>query len=492
MCLIREALQQGLSRRAFLQGAGALAAAPLLAGWGGKAAAAAAPGDLTRPGASNYHTRLVLLGTAGGPAWYPGSNRVSASSALVVGESIYLIDLGHGATHRLAEAFNSSIFVNTAGGKVEESQSKFLQYADALFFTHLHMDHTADYPALLLVGYNAGLGISQPLKVFGPGDRGQLEENKTGYRGMIVETPSGSKTPGTKEMTNLLWQAYAQTINDFTLDNGWVDFTTLVELHDIGWTEESDIQIPLPRYGSPGPDLQCNPYFIDPNTTPCPPMEPFPVYQDPANDVRVWATLVDHHQVFPSFAYRFDTPDGSVVISGDTGANTCGNLKRLAKGADVLVHEVIDEAWIEVLAETGVPDALIEHLNSVHTKIGEVGGVAEDCGVKTLVLNHIVPGNAPVGHLVRAKQDFSGELIIGEDLMQVGIGKARQRQVRPSLGERRKNHNETHPLSRPDPVSGPGPGDGTSQGNSPRANRTWPRGERPLSPPIPWTPTPPA
>lgn len=433
MCLIREAMRQVMPRRAFLQGAGALAAAPLLTGWNRKAAAAASPDDLTRPGAGNFHTRLVLLGTAGGPAWYPGSNRASASLALVVGNTMYLIDLGHGATHRMAEAFNASIFVNTAGGRVEESQSRFLQKADALFFTHLHMDHTADYPALLLVGQNAGLGIPQvpgqpakPLKVFGPGDRGQLEENKTGYRGRIIETPNGCKTPGTKEMTNLIWQAFAQTINDFTRDNGWIDFTTLVEPRDIGWTEDSDILIPLPRIGSPDP-TQCNPYFIDPNTTPCPPMEPFLIYRNPDNDVSVWATLVDHHQVFPSFAYRFDTVDGSVVISGDTGANTCGNLKRLAQGADILVHEVIDEAWVEILAETGVPDALIEHLNSVHTKISEVGAVAEDCGVRSLVLNHIVPGNAPVGHLVKAKQNFSGQLIIGEDLMQIGVGEVHSR-----------------------------------------------------------------
>jgi ribonuclease BN (tRNA processing enzyme) len=332
----------------------------------------------------------------------------------------------------MAEAFNAGIFVNTVGGKVEVVQPNFLQNADALFFTHLHLDHTADYPALLLVGQGAGLGNikvpgqpAQPLKVFGPGDRGQLDENKTGYQGTIIETPSGSKTPGTKEMTNLLWQAFAQTINDFTLDNGLTDFTTLVEVHDVGWTDDSDIEIPLPRLGSPDPTRQCNPYFIDPNTTPCPPIEPFEVYQDPDNDVSVWATLVDHHQVFPSFAYRFNTPDGSVVISGDTGANTCGNLKRLAQGADILVHEVIDAAWVELLAATGVPAPLIEHLNSVHTKISEVGGVAEDCGVRALVLNHIVPGNAPVGHLVKAKQNFSGKLIIGEDLMQIGVGKVR-------------------------------------------------------------------
>lgn len=432
MRLKRGVLQYGISRRTFLTGVGtSLVTASLLSSGG--STARASPVVIPRPGAGNFHTRLVLLGTAGGPVWYPESNRVGTSTALVVGDTIYLVDLGPGATHRMAAAFNSGIFVNTPGGKVEQSHAGFLRQADALFFTHLHMDHTADYPALLLIGQSSGLGNvtvpgqpAQPLRVFGPGDRGQPEDNRTGYRGAIVETPGGSGTPGTKETTLLLWQAFAQSINDFTLDNGMTDFTTLVEVRDIGWADDSDIPIPLPKNGLPDPTRHCTPHFIDPNTTPCPPMEPFLVYRNPDTDVSVRATLVDHHQVFPSFAYRFDTLDGSVVISGDTGADTCGNLQKLARGADVLVHEVIDEAWIEILAGTGFPAPLIQHLNAVHTKIGEVGRVAEECGVGTLVLNHIVPGNAPVGHLVQAQRNFSGNLIIGEDLMQIGVGKERR------------------------------------------------------------------
>ncbi|MWA16159.1 hypothetical protein [Streptomyces sp. BA2] len=46
------------------------------------------------------------------------------------------------------------------------------------------------------------------------------------------------------------------------------------------------------------------------------------------------ATLVDHHPAAPAFAYRFDTPNGSVVFSGDTGVSDnlidlvirCGNI----------------------------------------------------------------------------------------------------------------------------------------------------------------------
>src|SRR5512142_658641 len=110
MCLIREAISHGISRRSFLKAAGSLAAAPFLAGLDSSVLAASSPSVITRANANRYNTRVVLLGTAGGPSWWPNSDRVSASTALVVGDDIYLIDLGHGSTHRLAQAFNSGVF----------------------------------------------------------------------------------------------------------------------------------------------------------------------------------------------------------------------------------------------------------------------------------------------------------------------------------------------------------------------------------------------
>ena len=184
----------------------------------------------------------------------------------------------------------------------------------------------------------------------------------------------------------------------------------LVEVKEIGGTRPGDILLPVS--------------VPDPNNETCPGMDPFEVYRDDL--VRVTATLVDHHQVFPSLAYRFDTPDGSVVFSGDTGPDTHGNLQKLADGADILVHEVIDRAWIDQKFGTPEPGsqmaALKTHMLESHTAIDAVGAVAEDCRVKTLVLNHIVPGNTPVLHLQEAEQNFSGNLIIGKDLMQIGIG----------------------------------------------------------------------
>jgi len=221
-----------------------------------------------------------------------------------------------------------------------------------------------------------------------------------------------TRTPGTRLMTQNIFEAFAQTINDMTLDNGYPDFTRLVNVTEIGGTKPWDIPLPVS--------------VADPNNDPCPAMDPFEVYHD--DQVRVTAILVDHHQVFPAFAYRFDTDDGSVVFSGDTGADTNGNLEKLADGADVLVHEVIDESWVEQKfgeTEPGTQmDALKTHLLTSHTSIADVGRVATNCTVNTLVLNHIVPGNTPVAHLQMAKGNFTGKLIIGEDLMQIGIGMA--------------------------------------------------------------------
>src|SRR4030095_3598631 len=66
--------------------------------------------------------------------------------------------------------------------------------------------------------------------------------------------------------------------------------------------------------------------------------------------VRVTAALVDHPPVVPALAYRLDAAAGSVVVSGDTRFSE--NLIALAKGADVLVHEVMLAAGGEHLAST--------------------------------------------------------------------------------------------------------------------------------------------
>ena len=214
-------------------------------------------------------------------------------------------------------------------------------------------------------------------------------------------------TPGTVEMTDYLYQAFATDENDRMRDNNRPDLRELVKVNDIQ----------LPRIDG----------FKSPNSSPSPPMDPFVVWKD--DHVSVSATLVHHAPIFPAFAFRFDTEEGSVVFSGDTSPSE--NLIRMARGADVLVHEVIDMDFFYNLFPkpwNEREESLLHHLQAAHTTIDDVGGVAESAGVKTLVLTHIVPGNTPVHKLLKAQKGFSGELIIGEDLMQIGIGRPRRRQ----------------------------------------------------------------
>jgi ribonuclease BN (tRNA processing enzyme) len=338
---------------------------------------------------------------------------------------MYIIDLGFGATHRLAEAFNWGTFATIDGEKTQTDLSCFLNKVRAVFITHLHMDHIGDYPTFLEIGVRAGFGVPNPLQIIGPGNRGRLEENTSGYTGTIIKTErtdfsQATSTPGTKQMTNLILQAFAQTFNDCARDVGYPDLSQLIQIKEIG-----DHQgIPWPTNFTP-PD----PGKVWTDAETCPVMDPFEIYKD--DRVRVSAVLVDHRQVYPAFAFRFDTNDGSLVISGDTGPNTKGNLQKLAKDVDVLVHEVIDETWIDT-AFKGVKQGdpawpLYVHAISAHTTIENVGKVAQQCGAKTLVLSHIGPGNTPIPRLQKAQHNFSGKLIIGEDLMEIGIGKMRDR-----------------------------------------------------------------
>ncbi len=423
--MFKNATEKGIiTRRSFLKGAGALAMTPLLLNLGGKMSFAASPNSHKRSAKKKFNTRLVLLGTTGGMTWWPNSNRASASQALVIGDAMYIIDLGFGSTQRLAEAFNYAHFVTINGEKTQLELSTFLRNVRAVFITHLHMDHLGDYPTFLMIGAKAGFGVPNRLQIIGPGDRGKLNENQTGYTGSIIQTECGgprpiTPTPGTKQMTNLLLQAFAQNFNDCALDAGYPDLPKIIDVREIG----DPRTIPWPAdFIPPDPSIRWT------RKETCPAIEPFEIYRDDL--VRVSATLVDHYQVYPSFAFRFDTDDGSLVISGDTGPDTNGNLQKLAIGTDVLVHEVIDKVWIDSTFK-GVKEGdpawpLYYHTITAHTTIQDVGKVAQQCQAKTLVLSHIGPGNTPLSRLKKAKENFSGKLIIGEDLMEIGVGRVRQ------------------------------------------------------------------
>lgn len=57
----------------------------------------------------------------------------------------------------------------------------------------------------------------------------------------------------------------------------------------------------------------------------------------------------------------------------------------------------------------------------------QVGAVAEACGVRTLVLTHLIPSGNQISDETwqeQAQQDFSGEVIVGRDLLTIPVGGA--------------------------------------------------------------------
>jgi len=138
--------------------------------------------------------------------------------------------------------------------------------------------------------------------------------------------------------------------------------------------------------------------------------------------VNVTSVLVDHPPVVPAFAYRFDGPERSIVISGDTAPSR--NLVKLANGADVLVHSAMYPSGIDRLVAR-VPNAekLKASILAHQTSAAQAGQIAEEAGVKTLVLSHFVPPDDPrITDQMwgdAAREHFRGTVIVGKDLLEI-------------------------------------------------------------------------
>ena len=281
---------------------------------------------------SPLRSRLILLGTGGGAS--PKRLRSAPAQVILVDDRAYLVDCGDGVARQMV----------LAGVPVSRLR--------AIFITHHHSDHNADYGNLLVLGWSAGL--KPPVDAYGP--------------------------PPLARMTSLVGELNRFDIETRTADEGLPPFAGLVKPHEIS------------KGGL--------------------------VMED--GRVKVTAALVDHPPVRPAFAYRFDTPDRSIVISGDTAPSP--NLIALARGADILVHEVLYLPAIDRLV-TGNPHSsrLRAHLLASHTPPAEAGRIAAAAGVKKLVLSHFVPGDDPSitdeMWLEGVRPYFKGEVVVGRDLM---------------------------------------------------------------------------
>ena len=295
------------------------------------AVAAAAPQSIA---AQAGRTKLVLLGTGGGPR--PRTASSAAAQVIVSNDAAYVIDCGDGVARQLAFA------------------GVPLPTLRHIFITHQHSDHNADYGNLIALAWAAGLRTR--VDAWGP--------------------------PPLAKMTKLFFEMNKYDIDTRIANEGRVPIVPLVHVHErrAGGVVMSD------------------------------------------DNVTVTSTLVDHPPVVPAFAYRFDARDRSIVISGDTAPSQ--NLVKLASGADVLVHSVMYPPAIDRLVAR-VPNAatLKASILAHQTSAEDAGRIAQEAGVKTLVLSHFVPPDDPeltdAVWLEAARRHFTGTVIVGRDLLEV-------------------------------------------------------------------------
>jgi ribonuclease Z len=107
------------------------------------------------------------------------------------------------------------------------------------------------------------------------------------------------------------------------------------------------------------------------------------------------AFLVEHDPVEPAYGYRIEYAGRVAVVSGDT--KKVANMVRFSRGADLLVHEGLNVALVEMLAsaldQTGNQRAgtMARQVEAYHTTPVEVAEIANEAGVPHLVITHMVP-----------------------------------------------------------------------------------------------------
>ncbi len=133
------------------------------------------------------------------------------------------------------------------------------------------------------------------------------------------------------------------------------------------------------------------------------------------NGVRVVAFEVDHYPVIPAFGYRIEYMGHSVVLSGDTRYSE--NLIKFAKGTDLLIHEVVIAP--DTLSKSDPKYSILAH----HTTTEQACKVFSMVKPKLAAYSHIAKlyGQTEEEIMKRTKANYSGPVIMGEDLMSFSI-----------------------------------------------------------------------
>ena len=176
-----------------------------------------------------------------------------------------------------------------------------------------------------------------------------------------------------------------------------------------------DIKLRIQHEGRPDFKSMLNVFEIEDTTT---------VYKD--SNVKVDCLKVPHGEADPSYAYRFEIENKRIVFSGDTSKSEA--LINFSSHADILVHEVLNLEGVDAIIKNTYPgnEAFRKHIVDGHTSMAEVGQVANEANVKTLVLNHFVPTGSPILDkeeiwLAGVGEHFKGSIIVGTDLKKISF-----------------------------------------------------------------------
>jgi ribonuclease Z len=128
------------------------------------------------------------------------------------------------------------------------------------------------------------------------------------------------------------------------------------------------------------------------------------VYKD--SNVTVTAFPTKH--AMESYGYRFDTPDRSIVISGDTHPTQA--TIDACRGCDVLIHEAHMPGWIATRPET-----FQRFSAKYHTTTPELAELASKAKPRLLILYHYADLSEEelLEEMLRL---YPGHVVVGRDL----------------------------------------------------------------------------
>jgi ribonuclease Z len=229
----------------------------------------------------------------------------------------------------------------------------------AVFLTHVHSDHVVDLPDVAMTRW-----IQQQLVVSGP---------------LVVVAAEGAAARFVRRM-----------LEPF----------------------DDDLALRSKHTNAPPIEVTLVPFMV--------PSRPDVVWSSDDGLVRVLAVGVHHEPVPEAVAYRIETPDAVVVISGDT--RVCLEVQEICAGADLLVHEACRATVMEPL----IAGTVFERIFSYHADTVELGRMATRAGVPHVLLTHLIPPPDTPGDAEAFAGDlrqggYQGRITVGEDLTTVTL-----------------------------------------------------------------------